>query len=144
MIWPLPAASCWVAMMDSLQKEKNTGVTPGRQKGPQYKKQRAVQRCPFVASAQVTELQSGANLSARTSELAVGGCYIDTLNPFDQGMQVQVRIQRDDGVFESKAKVVYVHAGFGMGLAFTEVSPEHRTILENWLAETVMQLKPAR
>lgn len=130
--------------MDSLQKAKNTGVTSARRKGPQYKKQRAVQRCPFVASAQLTELQAGAKLTARTSELGIGGCYIDTINPFDQGMQVRVRIQRDDGAFEGKAKVVYVHAGFGMGLAFTEVSPGDRAILENWLAETVMQLKPSR
>ena len=108
-------------------------------------KRRSVRRCPLVASAEVTELGSGssAKLSARISELGLGGCYIDTLNPFPEGTLVQLRILRDDGVFETKAKVVYADRRFGMGVAFVEVPPNQRLILENWLAELVAQLKSA-
>jgi len=107
-------------------------------------KRRSVRRCPLVASAEVTELGSGsgAQLSARTSELGLGGCYIDTLNPFPEGTLVQLRILRDNGVFEAKAKVVYSDGRFGMGLAFTELTPNQRSILESWLAELVIQLRP--
>jgi hypothetical protein len=105
-------------------------------------KQRSVRRCALVASAEVTELGSGAKLSARTSELGLGGCYIDTLNPFPAGSLVQLRILRDNGVFETKAKVVYSDRRFGMGLAFTEMSLNQRSLLEGWLAEIVTQLKP--
>jgi hypothetical protein len=42
-----------------------------RNKPLQPAKRRSVRRCPFVASAEVTELRSGALLSARTSELAL-------------------------------------------------------------------------
>jgi hypothetical protein len=52
---------------------------------------------------------------------------------------VGLRVLRDQGVFETKAKVVYCHAGFGMGLAFTVKTPEQRLTLEAWLAETVGQ-----
>jgi len=62
-------------------------------------KQRSVRRCPFVASAEITELHSGAQLSARTSELGLGGCYVDALNPFPKGTLVGLRILRDQGVF---------------------------------------------
>jgi len=103
--------------------------------------QRSVRRCPLVASAEVTELGSETKLSVRTSELGLGGCYIDTLNPFPEGTLVQLRLLRDNGVFETKAKVVYSHPGFGMGLAFIEVTPNQRAILESWLAELVIQLR---
>jgi hypothetical protein len=104
--------------------------------------QRSVRRCPFVASAEVTELRSGARLSARTSELSVGGCYVDAHNPFPEGTLVWLRILRDQGIFETKATVVYCDSRFGMGLTFTEMSPDQRSLLEAWLAEVVSQLRP--
>lgn len=100
-------------------------------------KERSVRRCALVASAEVTEPQSNTRLSARTSEIAIGGCYIDALNPFPAGTQVNLRISRDHGVFETKAKVVYCHPGCGMGLAFVAIPPDQRSILEDWLAEII-------
>jgi hypothetical protein len=91
---------------------------------------------------EVTELRSGTRLSARTSEVGLGGCYVDALNPFANGEQVKLRIVRDQGTFEAKAKVVYSDASFGMGLSFTEITAEQRVVLENWLEEMVLQLRP--
>ena len=105
-------------------------------------KRRSVRRCPLVASAEVTELRSGAVLSARTSELGLGGCYVDSLNPFPEGTLVGLRIVRDQGVFETKARVAYCDTRFGMGLAFTEMTPDQRSQLEAWLAEIVRQVGP--
>ena len=113
-----------------------------RNKPLQPAKKRSVRRCPLVASAEVTELRSGALLSARTSELGLGGCYVDALNPFPEGTLVGLRILRDQGVFEAPAKVVYCDARLGMGLAFTEMTPSQRSLLEAWLAEIISQLKP--
>ena len=112
-------------------------------KRPKYRKERSVRRCPFVASAEVTDLRSGARLSARTSELGLGGCYIDILNPFPKDTLVQLRILRDQGVFETQAKVAYCDPTFGMGLAFSEMTPDHRAVLEGWLIELVTQLRPS-
>ena len=81
---------------------------------------------------------TGTKLSARTSEIGVGGCYVDALNPFHLGTAVTLRIVRDQGAFQAKAKVVYSDPSFGMGLAFEALDPEQRTILENWLAEIVL------
>lgn len=109
-------------------------------KPSQPAKRRSVRRCPLVASAEVIELRSGALLSARTSELGLGGCYVDSLNPFPVGTLVGLRIVRDQGAFETKAKVVYCDPRFGMGLAFTEMTPDQRSQLEAWLAEIVREL----
>ncbi len=112
-----------------------------RKHTPKYAKQRSVRRCSLVASAEVTDLTSGALLSARTSEIGLGGCYVDTLNAFPKETLVVLRIVRDQGVFETKAKVVYADPAFGMGLAFTEMAPNQRLILEAWIAEIVSQLR---
>ena len=110
---------------------------------PKYRKDRAVRRCPFVAAAEVTDLRSGTRLAGRTSELGLGGCYIDVLNPFPEGEEVQLKLVRDQGIFETKAKVAYCDPQFGMGLAFSEITPDQRSVLEAWLVELVMQLKSA-
>lgn len=119
----------------------NKNTTSGR-RARKWAKPRAVRRCPFVAAVEVTELNSGTRLSARTSEMGLGGCYVDALNPFALGTQVHLRISRDQGEFQAKAKVVYSDLSFGMGLSFTEITPEQRLILENWLEEIVLQLRP--
>ena len=113
-----------------------------RKKSPKTQKERAVRRCPFVASAEVTDLKSDTRLSARISELGVGGCYVDAMNPFPEGSPVTVRIVRDKGSFETNAKVVYCHPACGMGLAFTDMAPNQRSVLEEWLAEAVRELGP--
>lgn len=130
-------------MLDDPRKQTAGVSTPRKEKGTEPTKRRSVLRCQFVASAEVTELGSGsgAKLAARTSELGLGGCYLDTLNPFPEGTLVQLRILRDAGVFEAKAKVVYCDRGFGMGVVFTDIVPTYRSVLENWLAELIMQLK---
>ena len=113
-----------------------------REKQVQAGQQRSVRRCPFVASAEVTELSSGTLLSGRTSEIGLGGCYVDSLNPFPEGTHVKLKILRDQGVFETKARVAYCHARFGMGLAFTDMTRDQLALLEAWLTEIVSQLRP--
>jgi hypothetical protein len=73
--------------------------------------------------------------------VGLGGCYVDSLNPFPEGTLVKVKLLRDCGVFKTKAKVVYCDAGFGMGLAFTDMTPDQRSVLETWLTEIVSQLR---
>ena len=108
-----------------------------QKKPPQWTNQRSVLCCPLVASVEVTDLHSGTRLSARISELGVGGCYVDALTPFPEGTMVRLRIIRDQGAFESTGKVVYTHANFGMGVAFTDVTSDQRSVLEAWIAEIV-------
>lgn len=113
-----------------------------RKKSPETRKERAVRRCPFVASAEVIDRNSDTRLSVRISELGIGGCYVDALNPFPEGSPVTVKILRDKGAFETSATVVYCHPACGMGLAFTDMAPNQRSVLEEWLAEAVRELRP--
>jgi len=129
-------------MLDDPNKQPAASPTLGAESDPHPLKRRTVRRCPLVASAEVIDLATDTKLSVRVSELGLGGCYIDTLNPFPDGTLVQLKILRDDGVFDANAKVVYVQQGFGMGIAFTEMAPASRSLLEKWIAELITNLKP--
>ncbi len=96
---------------------------------------RSAPRYPLITAAEMTDLNSGTQLSARTSDLGLEGCYVDTLNPFREDTLVRLRLLRDSSEFETLARVVCRHAGFGMGLAFIDPVPEQRSVIEAWLAE---------
>jgi hypothetical protein len=109
----------------------------------QSAKQRIALRCPFVASVEVRDSSSKTQQIGTTSELGIGGCYVRMLDPFPKGTLVQLRIFREQGVLETKAIVVYSHDtqfNAGMGLAFHEIVPQQRLMLENWLAEILTTL----
>ena len=103
---------------------------------------RASLRYPFTAEADVTDLQSSARLSARTSDLARGGCFIDTISTFPVGTTVSLRLTNDRKTFETQARVVYAQQGMGMGLAFTPPEPDQLWVLEKWLGSLSGELPP--
>lgn len=95
---------------------------------------RSAPRYPMVLSADVVELPRGARLSARTSDISLTGCYIDTLNPIPQGSEVRLRFSHNNEIFEALGRVVYVSYGLGMGVVFTKVTEDEKARLERWLA----------
>jgi PilZ domain-containing protein len=100
-------------------------------------------RFPFSAAVEVVETKSGTQLIGRTSDLGLGGCYIDTLSPLPVGTEAKVRILRDNESFEAQARVVYSSIGMGMGLAFVSAQPKQIRIFQRWLQEFSGQSVPA-
>jgi PilZ domain len=125
-------------MLTTGKKTTQKTTLGGGRRARKYAKERAVKRCPFVASIEVVDVGTGTKLVARTSEIGLGGCYVDALTPFGIGTAVAIKITRDQGNFHAKAKVVYTDATFGMGLKFDSLDLEQRTILENWVADIVL------
>ena len=114
---------------------------PSGRKNTQARERRDAPRYPFVAPAVVVDARSGARISARTSDLSLRGCYIDTLNPFPIGTTLRLRIHKDNQIFDARASTSSSHSGSGMGLLFGEMTPEQRSMLAGWLDECVA---PAR
>src|SRR5579859_8165375 len=65
--------------------------------------QRREPRYPFIACAEVLEEGSGARMNTRISDLSLGGCYVDTINPLPDGTSVQVKIFTETHSFEAPA-----------------------------------------
>ncbi len=103
--------------------------------GGPFREQREVPRYTLIASIELREPTTDTRISGRISEISRKGCYVDVLITLPQGTVLDVRISRDLGVFEAKGKIVYVHEGMGMGVAFLDTPPEQLKILDSWLAE---------
>jgi PilZ domain len=92
-------------------------------------------RFPFSATVEATETKSGTKVTGRTSDLGLGGCYVDTLSPFPVGTEARMRIIRENETFEAQVKVVYSSIGMGMGLAFVSAQPKQIRLFQRWLLE---------
>jgi len=94
-------------------------------------------RFALILVAILTEVESAARLSARTSDVSRTGCYVDTLNPIPQGKLVKVVLNSGEESFESRGRVMYVSPGLGMGIQFEEpVEPHQLEILNRWLEKS--------
>ena len=96
---------------------------------------RGTSRFPFSASAAV----AADNLVelTRVTELSRYGCYLETSKRWTPGTQVTVKITKKYRVFEATATVLYSRPTMGMGLVFREVKPLFKSILEDWLQESL-------
>jgi hypothetical protein len=101
-------------------------------------------RFPFTASVEAIEPQSHAKLSARTSDLGPGGCYVDTMNPFAVGTLIKIRLTKDKVTFEADAKVIFSQVGMGMGVAFISAMPQQHRIFQKWLTELTRKSLPGQ
>jgi hypothetical protein len=99
------------------------------------KERRGEARHIFSATAEVYEPKSRVLVHGRCSDLSLGGCYVDTINPLPIGTAATIRLQRESKSFTSPARVVYSTVGMGMGLAFDTVSADQNAVLDDWLRE---------
>lgn len=97
---------------------------------------RSGNRHVFTASAEVTEVSSGARFSARTTDLGPGGCFVDTTNPFPVGAKVRVTVRKGKNEFNTHGTVVYSQHGLGMGISFTGLDDAQREALDAWIHQT--------
>jgi hypothetical protein len=114
-----------------LHKIKKTG-SPARVSASEL---RGLPRYAFTAIAEAVESESHARISGRLSDLGEGGCYFEVMSPFAVGHNVRLQIFKDDQEFAAKATVLYSTAGIGMGLAFTDIEPTERLLLDRWIGE---------
>jgi len=96
---------------------------------------RDAQRLPLIIAVEVVEVDSGARLAARTSDVSRTGCYVDTLNPTPTGTIVRVKFNHNEEELDLLARIVYVSPRLGMGVRFDEsISPDQLAVLDRWLA----------
>ncbi|HEV2489293.1 MAG TPA: PilZ domain-containing protein [Candidatus Acidoferrales bacterium] len=91
-------------------------------------------RHPFFATVELLETESEVKVQARTGDLSLHGCYVDTMNPFPAGSKVRVTITHERADFKALGSVAHSQPNVGMGISFTEVEPEQRKILFQWLS----------
>jgi hypothetical protein len=116
-------------------------ILPAQNSTTESERRNAI-RYQLTVSAEVVELKSGTRFSTRTTDLGPGGCFVDTLMPLPIGSDVSIRLSKDNVNFEATGTVTFSQAGLGMGLAFSEMTPEKQSAFDAWLAELTM-VRPA-
>src|SRR6266566_2066592 len=101
----------------------------------EYKERRRGPRYPFIASTELIEQSAEVRIASRISELSMGGCYLDMMNPFPTGTLVLVKISAGEDFFQAKAKIVYSQMNMGAGVLFQEFDQASRIVLERWMDE---------
>lgn len=89
----------------------------------------------FVATIELTDMQSEAKIQEQTSDLSSYGCRVETHKPFPRGAKVRIRIARRSANFVALGRVSYATPEGRMGIAFTQIEPNHQLILEKWVEE---------
>ena len=100
-----------------------------------YSERRKVPRYAFVATTVLADFANTTKLSGRITEISRAGCYVDILNVLPVGTLLNVQISCDKGTFTAKGRILYVHAGIGMGVVFLDPPKDQLEILDSWLAE---------
>jgi hypothetical protein len=94
------------------------------------KERRATLRVPFVAHAEITEPGANTSIVVRISDISKDGCYVDLRSALPVGKAVRIKIRAATDICEADAVVSYTHPHLGMGLIFTNVSPESQAVLQ--------------
>jgi hypothetical protein len=102
---------------------------------PIAQERRKTLRFLLSASVEATESTSGARIMGRTSDLSLGGCYVDSISPFPLGTIATIRIMKGNESFEAQAKVVYSQTGMGMGISFDSTEPKEVRLFQKWVQE---------
>lgn len=96
---------------------------------------REAERYPFVCPVEVVDVAGSAMISARTSDLSLQGCYIDTLNTLPKGTRVRLQLNKNNQRLGLRAEVTACHVG-GMGVVFEQLSPAQQSTIVSWLEST--------
>ena len=103
---------------------------------------RDARRYPFISPVELIAVYGSTRISARTSDLSLRGCYVDTLNPFPVGTRVRLQITKNDQRLEFRAEVTSCHVGSGMGVLFEQLTPPQMDIVVSWLEGTSSPAEP--
>ena len=80
-------------------------------------------------------MQSEQQIAARTKDITLFGCFVETESSFPQGTKVRVRITRAGAQVAALGKVAHSRPNAGMGISFITVKPNSLRILDAWLEE---------
>ena len=92
-------------------------------------------RHAFVATTEISDSAHSLRLSGRVTEISRQGCFVDVVHQMPVGTMLKLRITCDQGTFETRAKILYVQQGIGMGMTFVDTAEDQTKILEKWLVD---------
>ena len=94
-----------------------------RRRAPRYR---------LITAAEVSAEGSSATLKAKTSDVSLVGCFMNTAQSFPQGTKVKLKLLWNDHSFSSTGVVARLQP-MGMGISFENMKKEQTEVLRQWL-----------
>ena len=94
---------------------------------------RAYPRLKCTNSVEVYPNSQTAPVRARTSDLSLGGCFVEMPNPIEKGTRVRIALWLQETKLWANGRVVTSTPGFGIGVQFTDMSAQDRNLLQQYL-----------
>jgi hypothetical protein len=92
-------------------------------------------RFPFVATIDLTDMQSEIQARHQTSDLSLFGCHVAPGKVFPLGAKIRIKIAHGGVTFAAMGKVAYAQLGSGTGILFTTIEGNDQSVLEKWIDE---------
>jgi hypothetical protein len=92
-------------------------------------------RYPFVATIDLTDMQSEIQARHQTSNLSLFGCQVAPGRVFPPGAKIRIKIVHGGASFTAMGRVAYAHLEFGTGILFTTIESNDQSVLEKWIDE---------
>ena len=74
------------------------------------------------------------------SDLSHSGIYMETAEPWETGIEIEIHIDCCGKTVHAKGKAVTSHPGVGLGITIDEIDPQHQKAFDELLSELA---KPA-
>jgi len=106
---------------DSIASVAPTDFREERRKHPRY-----------PCTGQVRMLLEGSDLEllAVLREISLGGCYVETMSPMPPETNIEMTLMLNDLEVQTRGTVKVSCQGMGMGVAFAEMTPKDRMLLD--------------
>jgi c-di-GMP-binding flagellar brake protein YcgR len=72
-------------------------------------------------------------IRCQLTDLSLGGCYLEISSPFPASSRVTLSMRAAEVEVRAQGVVRVMHPDKGMGVEFTQTTPEHRAVLEKFL-----------
>ena len=99
-------------------------MSPMEPSWPGGKERRQFPRRICAIEAELTAEGYSVGIPVKIADISLGGCYIEMFSPLPRNSLVELSLKLDDSTLHVSGKVRSSQTGFGMGIAFTSMSPE--------------------
>src|ERR1700722_11695655 len=90
-------------------------------------------RYHLFADAEIVSPPSQVRLKARTSDLSLLGCFMNSNYTFPPGTEIQLTLKYKGETFASMGKVARSEPSMGFGVSFVDVKAPQQMVLRTWL-----------
>ena len=98
---------------------------------------RRAPRYHLVADAEIVSMSSKIRLTARTSDLSLVGCFMNTNYSLPQGTTIQITLKYEAATLTCAGIVARSEPSMGFGVSFGGLKSSQEALLGQWLQKAM-------